>query len=116
MHQGVPDSEDIIEENNILFVLEVNIDSGIQVGDDLEFSPDDTVKKDIMIVLDENGDTQMELDGGERIFSRTNTKTLIKFAKKAKATGKDSDYKALGKRVFKFLEQQNKRKPEFVQE
>ncbi len=116
VHQGIPDTEDIIEENNILFVLEVNIDSGIQIGDELEFSPDDSVKKDIMVVLNENGDTQMELDGGERIFSRSNTKTLIKFAKKAKATGKDSDYKALGKRVFKFLEQQDERSPEYVEE
>ena len=35
-----------------------------------------------MYVLDPDGNSQMELNGGERIFSRNNTKTLIKFAKK----------------------------------
>lgn len=41
----------------------------------------------------------MQLDGGERIFSRPNTKILIKFAKKAAATENDNDYKALGKNI-----------------
>jgi hypothetical protein len=45
----------------------------------------------------------MELEGGERIFSRKNTKVLIKYAKKAYKTKEDKDYKALGKRLFKFL-------------
>jgi hypothetical protein len=58
----------------------------------------------------------MELDGGERIFSRPNTKVLIKFAKKASATQKDSDYKALGKRIFKFLETQSNNEPEYVEQ
>lgn len=116
VHHGVPDSEDVMEENNTLLVLETNVHSGIQVGDELEFSPDNKVNKDKMVVLNENGESQMELEGGERIFSRLNTKILIKFAKKAKATKKDSDYKALGKRVFKFLEQQNERPAEYVEE
>lgn len=67
-----------------------------------------------MLVLDPNGETQMELDGGERIFSRANTKVLIKFAKKAFASQNDNDYKALGKRVFKFLQVQSENSPEYV--
>ena len=35
-----------------------------------------------MMVLDVEGNAQMTLDGGERIFSIKNTKILIKFAKK----------------------------------
>lgn len=111
VYQGTPNSEDIMSEDNTSFVLEVNANSGIQVGDELEFSPDKKVK---LHVLDENGEVQGILSGGERIFSRDNTKTLIKFAKKADSTKQDRDYITLGKRLFKFLETQDNNKPEFV--
>lgn len=114
VHAGVPESEDLMTEEGINYVLELNLESGIKVGDELEFSPNSKVKSEKMAVLDENGNPQMELVGGERIFSRPNTKILIKFAKKAQATGKDNDYKALGKRVFKFLKAQDDSEPEYV--
>ena len=116
VHQGIPESEEFMTENNVNFVLEVNQNSGIKVGDELEFSPESKVDMNKMQVLDSSGNVQMELDGGERIFSRSNTKTLIKFAKKASATQKDSDYKALGKRIFKFLETQSNNEPEYVEQ
>ena len=115
IHQGVPDSEDPMTGTNVSFVLEVNENSGINIGDELNFSPDSQINKSKMHVLDSNGETQMELDGGERIFSRANTKILIRFAKKAYATQNDNDYKALGKRVFKFLQTQETNEPEYVQ-
>jgi uncharacterized membrane protein (UPF0127 family) len=114
VHKGEPMSEDLIVGNNVEFVLEINADSGIKVNDELEFAPDKKVRSDKMAVLDENGDPQMELDGGERIFSRPNTKILIKFAKKAYSTEMDKDYKALGKRVFKFLKKQDDTDPEYI--
>lgn len=112
--QGIPNSEELMTEYDVAFVLELNAGSGIKIGDEIEFSPNKQMKSDKMLVLNENGAPQMELEGGERIFSRPNTKTLIKFAKKAAATGKDSDYKALGKRVFKFLQAQDENEPEYV--
>lgn len=111
VYEGTPGKEDIMEENNVAFVLEVSQSSGIKIGDEIEFSPDNNAK---MQILDENGNSQMELDGGERIFSRPNTKILIKFAKKANATNKDNDYKNLAKRAFKFLEIQDSNPEEFV--
>lgn len=116
VQQGIPENEEFMTENNVNFVLEVNQNSGIKVGDELEFSPESKVNMNKMQVLDSNGNVQMELNGGERIFSRSNTKTLIKFAKKASATQKDSDYKALGKRIFKFLETQSNNEPEYVEQ
>lgn len=95
------------------YVLELNVNSGVKVGDEIEFVTDKEINKK-MLVLDSSGEAQMKLEGGERIMSINNTKTLIKFAKKASSTGKDNDYKALGKRVFKFLETQNNAEPEFV--
>lgn len=115
IHHGVPKSEHQITEEDIAFVLEVNQHSGIKIGDELEFAPENKVNLDKMKVLDTNGNTQMELDGGERIFSRLHTKTLIKFAKRAYSTKNDNDYKALGKRVFKFLQVQSETDPEFVE-
>ena len=115
VQQGIPESEDFITENNVNFVLEVNKNSGIKQGDELEFSSNKKIKANKMHVLDSNGNTQMELDGGERIFSRDHTKTLIKFAKKADIMDNHNGYKALGKRIFKFLQVQNDTPEEFVQ-
>lgn len=114
--KGKPLSEEYLE-GIANFVLEVNQDSGIKLNDELEFlTPNKQVKKlDKMLVLDSGGNVQMELEGGERIFSRVHTKTLIKFAKKADATDSDNDYRALGKRMFKFLQVQSETEPEYVQ-
>lgn len=114
--QGIPYSEEMME-GNANYVLEVNQGSGIKVGDELDFSPSNKKVKNTekMLVLDSEGDVQMELDGGERIFSRKNTKTLIKFAKKAATTDYDNDYRTLGKRMFKFLQKQNNTAPEYVE-
>ncbi len=113
VHKGEPNTETPMTGQSVKFVLELNEDSGIKIGDELEF-PDDKESKSKMMVLNEHGETQMELDGGERIFSRPNTKTLIKMANKAYNSKKESDYKALGNKVFKFLEQQDKNTPQYV--
>lgn len=118
VQQGEPDSETLLSSPDTAYVLEVNPNSGIKVGDELEFSPKDKqVKPNIskMMVLNSGGEVQMELEGEERIFSRENTKTLIKFAKKAATTNNDNDYKNVGKRVFKFLEIQEGNTPEYVE-
>ena len=75
----------------------------------------DQMVKNKMMVLDENGDVQMQLDGGERIFSRHDTKILIKFAKKAYDSKDPEDYKKLGKKLFKFLEIQMGNETQYVE-
>ena len=67
-----------------------------------------------MKVLAPDGSDQYELWGGERIFSRKNTRILLKKAKKANETKDDKDYKALGKYMFKVLKGQDSREPEYV--
>jgi len=57
----------------------------------------------------------MELQGGERIVSRRETKVLIRKAKKAAESNSESDYKALGKYMFKVLKGQDTREPEYVE-
>ena len=112
--QGQPYDETLLEEDGVMYVLEVNQNSGIQPGDELDMEDDDDDKQPVMKVLAPDGSTQMELEGGERIFSRKNTKTLIKMAKRAYSQELDKDYKALGKKVFKYLHIQDTNTPEYV--
>lgn len=108
-----PNDETLVGEPDTLYVVEVNANSGIKKGDELEFL-DDT-KEYVMKVLAPDGSTQMNLKGGERIVSRKETKVLIRQAKKAYDSKGDSDYKRLGKYMFKVLNKQDAREPEYVQ-
>lgn len=114
VYKGQPDNTDMAEEDDVQFVLEVNQGSGIKEGDELDIEDDEEVPK--MKVIAPDGSTQMELNGGERIFSRKNTKTLIRMAKRASKSKSDKDYKALGKKMFSYLKQQDSREPEYVKE
>lgn len=116
-HDCQPNQESIIsttenlqEGDYIAYVLEVNPGSGIEVGDSFDFEEDTPVMK----VLFPDGSEQMALYGGERIFSRKNTRVLIRKAKKAAQTLSDSDYKALGKYMFKCIKIQDERPAEYV--
>lgn len=110
--EGVPYSEEPITESNVAYVLEVNKGSGITAGDELEFEDDN--EGPVMKVLAPDGSVQMELWGGERIVSRRETKILIKKAKKAELSQEDKDFKALGKYIFKVIQKQDNRDPEYV--
>lgn len=113
VYQGEPENENIAEEDDVQFVLEVNQGSGIKEGDELDIEEDEELPK--MKVIAPDGSTQMELEGGERIFSRKNTRTLIRMAKRASKSKEDKDYKALGKKMFTYLKQQDEREPEYVE-
>ena len=67
-----------------------------------------------MKVLAQDGSSQMDLWGGERIFSRKNTVVLIRKAKKAALTNSDKDIKALGRYMFKCIKGQDERPNEYV--
>lgn len=114
---------DPIKCTGFKYVLEVPIDSGIEKGDDLEldFELDEDEQEDLkkhskskMLVLDSNGDVQMKLEGGERIVSMIKTRQLIKAALKAYHSDEDSDYRKVGKLIFKELDAQDGRDPQYV--
>lgn len=111
--RGIPMDSSIAEEDNVKYVLEVNRNSGIKAGDELDIDDEDE-SLPTMKVLASDGSIQMELDGGERIFSRKNTRTLIRMAKRARQTSLDKDYKALGKKMFEYIKGQNERPAEYV--
>lgn len=113
--EGVPNTETQMSVQNTAYVLEVNRGSGIQEGDELSFEDQDDNSAPVMKVLAQDGSTQMDLWGGERIFSRKNTVVLIRKAKKADASKDDKDYKALGRYMFKCIKGQDDRPAEYVE-
>jgi len=124
---GEPFEESLVACENTLYVLELNCGSNIKEGDELDLgelgvkdvedweeSEKEEEKPVVMSVLDPKGESQMELKGGERIFSRPNTKTLVSLAKRAYKSKQEKDYKALGRRVFKYLHIQDHKKDDYV--
>ena len=139
VHTGIANTTDPIVENNVQFVLEVKANSGIKEGDEVEFDgleeylekrldrcdsftedkeyieeEKDKIKT-LLKVLDPDGEVQLTLKGNERIFSRANTKVLIRQAKKADKLKTDSAYKRLGKSIFKYMRIQDENGEEYVE-
>lgn len=114
VQQGVPKSKELITSDNTKYVLEVNAGSGIKIGDELDYDEEDEEEVP-MLVIGDKGKVQVELTGGERIFSRTNSKTIAKMAKKAYKSKEDKDYRALGKKIFKYIDIHNNQKEDFVE-
>ena len=119
IHTPKPESEDLMPFPNCKYILEVNADSGIKVGDDFEMDDDEDLNKYTMKILAPDGTAQALLQGGERIFSRISTRIIIKKAKKA-FNNKDNkelyekDCRKLGKYIFKELYAQDHRDAQYV--
>ena len=116
------DEKPITSKYPYMYVLEVNINSGIKEGDELDaeegdFNDDDkeSLKNNRMLILDSEGNVQAKIQGGERIFSRISTKRMIKAALKAYKTDADVDYRRVGRIVLKELDAQDNRPSEFVE-
>lgn len=119
VYQAIPNDETLIPFRNCKYLLEVNRTNEIKQGDDFEIDDSDDLNKYVMKVLAPDGSTQMNLQGGERIFSRKSTKKMIKQAKLAKSVQDDLDLferacKKLGKICLKELYAQNHRDQEYV--
>lgn len=117
VQEGKQNDETLISQPDTAYVLEVNKDSGIKVGDELEL--DDDNSGPVMKVLAPDGSTQMELWGGERIVSRRETKILIKKAKAVEAVKDTSQFenkcRSLGRYIFKVIKGQDTRPAEYVE-
>lgn len=117
VQKGVPLTEDYLTENNVYYVIELNEDSGVKVGDEVEIEEDSDLQdlhKNELLVLNSDGSVQFTLKGQERIFSRISSRVIIRKAKKAHRTQSDTDFKSLGRYVFNELTRQDNRPEEFV--
>lgn len=124
VQQGEPESEELLTEHNVAYVIEVNQNSGIKPRDIVKFGSEDSEVENeksseqpegVLEVIGSDGEVQATLQGSERIFSIKNTKTLVNMAKRAYESQSDSDYKALGRKVFEYMKIQNERDPEYVE-
>ena len=118
--KGNPFDETILSCDDVQYVLELNQNSGVQVGDEIdieddELSPGSNLDLNKMYVYGSDGNVQAQLVGGERIISIAQTKVCIRKAKKAYATKKEADYKSLGKYLFYVFKGQDEREPEYVE-
>ena len=115
-----PKDETLIPFMSTKYILEVNQNSGIKIGDDFEIDDSDDLDRYVMKVIGSDGGTQFLLQGGERIVSRKETRVLIRKAKKAESVKNDKAAfnricKSLGKYMFKVLYGQDHRDAQYVQ-
>lgn len=133
VHEGQPESEDLISESSefIAYVIEVNAGENINQGDQTslgetieETDPDEDesaedeypdLQINHLVIYGSDGQPQGMLQGGERIFSRKSTRVIIRKAKRAYKTQSDTDFKALGRYIFKEMEAQDNREPEYTE-
>lgn len=131
VHEGQPLSEEMITESSefIAYVIEVGINENINPGDqtslgnqNINEEEEDEDEEDIhpelnvnrLYVYGSDGEIQAQLQGGERIFSRKSSKVIISKAKRAYVSKEDKDYKSLGRYIFKEMDAQDNRDPEYV--
>lgn len=120
VYPACPKDETLIPFMSTKYILEVNQNSGIKIGDDFEIDDSDDLDKYVMKVIGSDGGTQFLLQGGERIVSRKETRVLIRKAKKAESVKNDEAAfnricKSLGKYMFKVLYGQDHRDAQYVQ-
>ena len=120
VYPAQPKDETLVPFMSTKYILEVNQNSGIKIGDDFEIDDSDDLDKYVMKVIGSDGGTQFLLQGGERIVSRKETRVLIRKAKKAEAVKNDEAAfdkicKSLGKYMFKVLYGQDHRDAQYVQ-
>ena len=119
--QGEPENEDYITEYNVAMVIELNASSGVTAGDivvlpeDFDEEAHPELEPNKMYIIGSDGTPQAELQGNERIFSRKSTRVLLRKAKKAYFTKEAVDYRSLGRYIFKELNAQESRDPEYVE-
>lgn len=107
--------EDVIEEDDVKYVLEIAPGNKFKPGMEVDFEEGISREEEGMHVLDSNGETQMVIEGGERIFSRKNTKVIVKLAKDASRAQTDASFKKLGRKIFQYLDIQESNDPEYVE-
>ena len=116
--EGVPNSEDMITENNVYYVIELNKNSGVKPGDEVDVEDNGdflNFPPNSVFLLNDDGSIQFSLQGGERIFSRISSRVIVRKAKKAKKSKLETDYKDLGRYIFGEMTRQDNRDAQYVE-
>ena len=116
--EGIPNSEDMITENNVYYVIELNKGSGVKPGDEVDVEDNGdflNFPPNSVFLLNDDGSVQFSLQGGERIFSRISSRVIVRKAKKAKKSKSETDYKDLGRYIFGEMTRQDNRDAQYVE-
>ena len=116
--EGIPNSEDMITENNVYYVIELNKGSGVKPGDEVDIEDNGdflNFPPNSVFLLNDDGSVQFSLQGGERIFSRISSRVIVRKAKKAKKSKSETDYKDLGRYIFGEMTRQDNRDAQYVE-
>ena len=116
--EGIPNSEDMITENNVYYVIELNKNSGVKPGDEVDVEDNGdflNFPPNSVFLLNDDGSIQFSLQGGERIFSRISSRVIVRKAKKAKKSKSETDYKDLGRYIFGEMTRQDNRDAQYVE-
>ena len=116
--EGIPNSEDIITENNVYYVIELNKGSGVKPGDEVDVEDNGdflNFPPNSVFLLNDDGSVQFSLQGGERIFSRISSRVIVRKEKKAKKSKSETDYKDLGRYIFGEMTRQDNRDAQYVE-
>ena len=116
--EGVPNSEDMLTENNVYYVIELNKGSGVKSGDEVDVEDNGdflNFPPNSVFLLNDDGSIQFSLQGGERIFSRISSRVIVRKAKKAKKSKSETDYKDLGRYIFGEMTRQDNRDAQYVE-
>ena len=116
--EGIPNSEDMITENNVYYVIELNKGSGVKPGDEVDVEDNGdflNFPPNSVFLLNGDGSIQFSLQGGERIFSRISSRVIVRKAKKAKKSKSETDYKDLGRYIFGEMTRQDNRDAQYVE-
>lgn len=114
-HGKAGDTEDYYTEDDVKYVLEIAPGHKFKPGMEVEF--DEGIDRTIegMHVIDADGTSQGIIQSGVRIFSRKNTRTIVKLSKEAVEKDTDSAYKKLGRKMFQYLDIQESNEPDYVE-
>ena len=114
-HGKAGEEEDYFVEDDVKYVLEIAPGHKFKPGMEVEFNEGVDPSQEGMHVIDSDGTSQGVIKAGARIFSRKNTKVIVKLSKDAIEKNTDSAYKKLGKKVFQYLDIQESNEPDYVE-
>lgn len=112
---SVKEKEDSINQNIIVrgAHIDQNLGGLLKKGGTFKIYEDEVkAKEGSMQVLDHTGKVQMNIEGGERIFSINHTEQLVQMAKKVELGQATED--DLGKLMAEIIKIQNEQEPEYV--
>ncbi len=114
-HGKAGEDEDYFVEDGVKYVLEIAPGHKFKPGMEVDFDEGVSRSEDGLHVIDSEGNTQGVIQAGTRIFSRKNTKMIIKLSKIASESNSDKDYKKLGKKLFLYLDIQESNDEDYVE-